>query len=197
MSGRIGERRVGSHAVGAPSFAAAVTGEGRAARRHAVTRAALCSADSIGTRRTDRDDAVMRDLNSDASAEASRLLESARALQTLADTADAATVHAVLRDVETMLRATAASCEGMAAAVIPAGGAICDRYRRAAAQWPTAAAPSYEQFAAFLSTLHDTADELRVAAAHCRRANDATRSLTTARQRSPGAARALMDAAPA
>jgi hypothetical protein len=139
----------------------------------------------------------MHDLNIDASAEAARLLKSARALQTLADTADAATVHAVLRDVETMLRATAAACEGMAAAVVPAGGAICDRYRGAAAQWPTAVPPSYEQFARFLSTVHATADDLRVAAAHCRHAREATRSLTTAPQRSPRAARAPMHTAPA
>ena len=129
----------------------------------------------------------MHDSNTGASAEAARLLKSARALQTLAGTADAVTAHAVLQDVEMMLRATAAACEGMAAAVVPAGGAICDRYRCAAEQWPTSVAPSNEQFTRFLSTLHDTADEFRLAATRCRRAAEATLSLTTAPQQSPRA----------
>jgi hypothetical protein len=46
-----------------------------------------------------------------------------------------------------MLRATAIACESMAAAIVPPNGAISDRYRRAAARWPTAPAPSYEQLA--------------------------------------------------
>jgi hypothetical protein len=124
----------------------------------------------------------MHDSNTGASAEAARLLTSARALQALAATADATTAHAVLQDVERMLRATAAVCEGIAAAVVPPGGAICDRYRCAAEQWPTSVVPSNEQFTRFLSTLHDTADELRLAATRCRRAADATRPLTTAPQ---------------
>jgi hypothetical protein len=96
-----------------------------------------------------------------------------------------------------MLRATAVACEAMAAAVVPPGGPITDRYRCAAAGWPTAVAPSHERLAAVLSALHDTAAGLRVAAARCRRAHDAARSLAKSAEPSPPPARTAMDTPPA
>jgi hypothetical protein len=81
---------------------------------------------------------AMQDPNPEASTESARLLESARALQAVAGGADPAAVRVVLEDVEAVLRATAVTCEAMAAAVVPPGGPITDRYRRAAAGWPAA-----------------------------------------------------------
>jgi hypothetical protein len=132
----------------------------------------------------------------EASAESVRLLESARALQAVAGGADPTEVRVVLEDVEAVLRATAVACEAMAAAVVPPGGPITDRCRRAAGRWPTAHAPSHERLAAVMSALHDTAGQLRVAA-RCRRARDTTRSLTRTPEPSPPPARPAMDGAPA
>jgi hypothetical protein len=164
---------------------------------HAVTSSADCIDDSIAAPRASDDDAAMQDPSPEASAESARLLESARALRAVAGGADPAAARVVLEDVEAMLRATAVACEAMAAAVVPPGGPITDRYRRAAAGRPTAVAPSYERLAALLSALHDTAAGLPVAAARCRRAHDATRSLTRTAEPSPQPARTAMDTAPA
>jgi hypothetical protein len=123
----------------------------------------------------------MQGWNTEASAESERLLRAARALEAVADSANVATVPDVLEDLEAALRAAGSALEGIAAAVVPPDGAISDRYRRAAARWPTAPAPSYEQFARLLGALHDTASELRVAAGRCRRARAAARPLTKAR----------------
>ena len=53
---------------------------------------------------------------------------------------------------------------------------VCDRYRAAAASWPTAPAPSYERLAGLLATLHDASAAVRSAAARCDGADRAVRA---------------------
>jgi hypothetical protein len=82
-----------------------------------------------------------------------------------------------------MLQAGATSCHHMADAIVPPGGAMSSRYRRAATSWPAAPAPSYERFASALSALHETAQELRLAAMRCRTAR---RTIASLEQRAAG-----------
>ncbi len=93
----------------------------------------------------------------------------------VAESVDA--VSDTLCDLETTLHESAAACERMADSIVPPGGAVSLRYRRAAGSWPTAAAPSYERFGSALAVLHDTVAALRSAAARCRSARSKTAAL--------------------
>jgi hypothetical protein len=88
-----------------------------------------------------------------------------------------AAVCGALEDLERMLQAGASSCQRMADAIVPPGGAMSSRYRRAAASWPSVPTPSYERFASALSALHDTEGDLRLAATQCRNARMAIEAL--------------------
>ena len=108
------------------------------------------------------------------------LLESARALEAVARDVPPAAVPGVLANLEAALDSLATSAEAMAGAVVPPGGAICDRYRAAAAAFPEGARPPNERLALLLAALHDAAASLRTAADQCGVALDATRPLAAA-----------------
>jgi hypothetical protein len=116
----------------------------------------------------------------------SRLAEDALTLQSAAerlhddtlDRACAALAPAALGAIEHTLRILSRTCYAAANSLIPFGAHgenIAERYARAAGEWPNARdgqAPSHEQQARVLSSLHDAGAALRAAAAVCERASD-------------------------
>jgi hypothetical protein len=100
------------------------------------------------------------------------------AVERIDDDDDIADLPAQLQRLADALRATGAAYETAAACVVPAAEpldrGIAFRYRRAAAAWPAAPAPSHERLAAALASLHTAADAARLAA---RRSDDARQAV--------------------
>jgi hypothetical protein len=92
------------------------------------------------------------------------------------DRASATAVAPALASVEQALQALGRACEGSARSIIPPSAvheSSSARFARAAVAWPSelgGAAPSYEEQARLLSSLHDAAAALRVAATTIARA---------------------------
>jgi hypothetical protein len=93
-----------------------------------------------------------------------------------ADPACAQLVPAALDAIEDALSTLSRTCYAAGRSLVPlgdSGDGIAERFARAAASWPSprgGAAPSYEQQACVLSSMHDAGAALRVAADHCARA---------------------------
>jgi hypothetical protein len=131
-----------------------------------------------------------------------RLLQEAQVLLSAAqqferdagDRSSATAVAPALACVEQALQALSRACEGSARAIIPASAlheSSSTRFARAAAAWPSelgGAAPSYEQQVRLLSSLHDAAAALRVAATSTARARDIVASKVPAASRMRAAA---------
>jgi hypothetical protein len=131
-----------------------------------------------------------------------RLLREAQVLLSAAqqferDASDRASTTAVapaLGFVEQALQALSRACEASARAVIPPSAvheSSSARFARAAAAWPSelgGAAPSYEEQVRLLSSLHDAAAALRVAATHTARARQVVASKVPANSRMQAAA---------
>jgi hypothetical protein len=86
-------------------------------------------------------------------------------------------------------RAAAAAYETAASCLVPAAQpldrGISYRYQRAAAAWPAASPPSYERFAAALTSLQAAAAAARLAG---RRGDEARRAVDALWQSGPGSA---------
>ena len=95
-----------------------------------------------------------------------------------ADPDCAQSVPATLDAIGDALTTLSRTCYAAAHAFVPlgdSGDSIAERFARAATSWPSprmGAAPSYEQQARVVSSLHDTGAALRAAAGHCARAAD-------------------------
>jgi len=84
------------------------------------------------------------------------------------------------------LRVVGRALETSATRVVPAAQpfdcGICNRYQRAAADWPASPAPSYERLASTFARLHDAAGVVRLAARRC---DEARRTLDVLLQTTP------------
>jgi hypothetical protein len=127
--------------------------------------------------------------------EAQVLLSAAQQFERHAgDRASATTVAPALALVEQALQALSRACEGAARSIIPPSAtheSSSARFARAAAAWPLelgGAAPSYEEQARLLSSLHDAATALRVAATSSARAREIVASKVPAASRMRAAA---------
>jgi hypothetical protein len=132
----------------------------------------------------------------------SRLLREAQVLLAAAqqfereagDRASAPAVAPALASVEQALQALGRACDGAARAIIPPSPlheSSSARFARAAAAWPSelgGAAPSYEGQVRLLSSLHDAAAALRVAATNTARAREVVASKVPAASRMRAAA---------
>lgn len=84
-----------------------------------------------------------------------------------------------LHEAATVLHDVADAVDRAARQIVPpvdSADTLCDRYRGAAASWPTAPAPSYERLAGLLATLHEAGAAVRGAARKCEGADDAFRA---------------------
>jgi hypothetical protein len=111
--------------------------------------------------------------------EAQLLLSAAQQFERHAgDRASATAVAPALASVERALQALSRACEGSARSIIPPSAvheSSSARFARAAAAWPSelgGAAPSHEEQTRLLSSLHDAAAALRVAATSTARARE-------------------------
>ena len=111
--------------------------------------------------------------------DARSLLSAALQLEHDAGGRESATVVAPVLDcVEQTLKALSHTCESAVHSLVPSVGVAepwSARFARAAADWPLTpvdAAPSFEQLARLVSSLHQAADALRVAANSTARARD-------------------------
>ncbi len=127
--------------------------------------------------------------------EAEVLLSAAQQFERHAgDRASATAVAPALTCVEQALQALSRACEAAAHSIIPPSAVhepSSARFARAAAAWPVelgGAAPSYEEQVRLLSSLHDAAAALRVAARNSARARDIVASKIPAASRIRAAA---------
>jgi hypothetical protein len=111
--------------------------------------------------------------------DARRLLAAAEQLEHDAGGRESATVVAPVLDcVELTLKALSHTCESAVHSIVPAAGVAepwSARFARAAADWPLTpvdAAPSFERLAHLVSSLHQAAATLRIAANSTARARD-------------------------
>jgi hypothetical protein len=110
------------------------------------------------------------------------------------DRASATAVAPALASVEQALQALSRACEASALSIVPPSAvheSSSARFARAAVAWPLelgGAAPSYEEQARLLSSLHDAAAALRVAATSTARAREIVASKISAASRMRAAA---------
>ena len=111
--------------------------------------------------------------------DARRLLSAAEQLEHDAGARESATMVAPVLDcVELTLKALSHTCDSAVHSLVPSLGVAepwSARFARAAADWPLTpvdAAPSFEQLARLVSSLHQAAAALRVAASSTARARD-------------------------
>jgi hypothetical protein len=111
--------------------------------------------------------------------DARRLLSAAEQLEHDAGARESATMVAPVLDcVELTLKALSHTCDSAVHSLVPSLGVAepwSARFARAAADWPLTpvdAAPSFEQLARLVSSLHQAAAALRVAANSTARARD-------------------------
>ncbi len=111
--------------------------------------------------------------------DARSLLSAAEQLEHDAGGRESATVVAPVLDcVEQTLKALSQTCDRAVHSLVPSAGVAepwSARFARAAADWPRTsvdAAPSYEELARLVSSLHQAAAALRVAARSTARAGD-------------------------
>ena len=115
-----------------------------------------------------------------------QMLEEARSLLTAAERLErdagsrgsVTVVSAVLACVEQTLNALSHTCDNAVHSIVPPCSAhetTSARFARAADDWPLTnpvAAPSYEELARLMSSLHQAADALRIAAKTTARARE-------------------------
>lgn len=112
---------------------------------------------------------------------ANRLADDADVLRATAQrlhdhTLDPASIPLTFATIEGALRVLSRTAYAAAHALVPPGtsdDSVADRYARAAAVWPSprrGVAPTHEQQARVLASLHDAGAALRAAGAHCGRA---------------------------
>ena len=121
----------------------------------------------------------MDDVRTRMLGDARRLLAAAEQLEHDGGGRECATVVAPVLDcVEQTLKALSHMCESAVHSIVPAAGVAeswSARFARAAADWPLTsvdATPSFEELARLVSSLHQAAAALRVAAHSTARARD-------------------------
>jgi hypothetical protein len=106
-----------------------------------------------------------------------QLVQSASALEApAAGERDVVSLPDALGALAHALRVASQACDDATTSVVPAASldtSVCNRYGRAAASWPVAPAPSYEQLAMLQTLLQEAAGAAHRAAERCDRAKDA------------------------